>query len=85
MYRIILRIIILAPGISQMLKHMYLVKALQLSHSVNEKHSFKRGSALFKAIGLTWKSLRSMTPPGHKSRVVLGRMCEQRKSTQEQL
>lgn len=85
MYRIILRIIILAPGISQMLKHMYLVKAVQLSHSVNEKHSSKRGSALFKVTGHLCKSLRSTAPPEHKSRVEFGRLCGQQKSTQEQL
>lgn len=73
MYRMMLIIISLAAGTSQMLQHMYLVKIVQPSRSVNEKHHSKRGGALFKATGLTWRSLGSMTPPERKPSVA----CEQ--------
>lgn len=77
MHRMMLIIISLAAGTSQMLQHMYLVKIVQPSPSVNEKHHYKRGGALFKATGLTWRSLGSMTLPERKPSMALGRECEQ--------
>lgn len=61
MYRMMLIIISLAAGTSQMLQHMYLVKIVQPSRSINEKHHSKRGGALFNATELTWRSL-SISP-----------------------